>query len=350
MTYSLNTLTDARAAPTSPRAGVGRFAHEIVLVLGLVALVFWLLALASYSAQDPAFSTSGSGAAVRNWGGRFGAWLADASYFLFGFSVWWCFAAAVRAWLATLAHWMRGGAETGEAPAQLTRTRWAFWIGLAVLLCASTALEWSRLYRFEDRLPDHAGGALGYLVGPFGLKYLGFTGSGLVFVAFAVLGAAVVFRFSWSHVAERLGAFVVGFIEARREKRELAQDLEFGQRAARQREEVLIGERIEIEEHHPTPVLIEPLLVDVPKSERVAKERQKPLFTEMPDSKLPQVDLLDGALARQETVSSDTLEMTSRLIEKKLKDFGVEVRVVLAQPGPVITRYEIEPATGVKGS
>jgi S-DNA-T family DNA segregation ATPase FtsK/SpoIIIE len=350
MTYSLNTLNDARGDASSPRAGVGRFAHEIALVLGLVGIVFWLLALASYSAQDPAFSTSGSGAAVRNWGGRLGAWLADASYFMLGFSVWWCFAAAIRAWLATLAHWMRAGAEPGDGEPTLTRTRWTFWIGLAVLLCASTALEWSRLYRFEGRLPDHAGGALGYLVGSFGVKYLGFTGSGLVFVALVVLGAAVVFRFSWSHVAERLGAFVDGLVDARREKRELAQDLAFGQQAARQREEVLIEERIEIEEHHPTPVLIEPLLVDVPKSERVAKERQKPLFTDMPDSKLPQVDLLDGPQGRQETVSADTLEMTSRMIEKKLKDFGVEVRVVLAQPGPVITRYEIEPATGVKGS
>ena len=109
-------------------------------------------------------------------------------------------------------------------------------------------------------------------------------------------------------------------------------------------------ERIEIEEHHPVPVLIEPVIADVPKSERVAKERQKPLFTELPDSKLPQVDLLDAAGGRQETVSAETLEMTSRMIEKKLKDFGVEVRVVLASPGPVITRYEIEPATGVKGS
>ena len=70
----------------------------------------------------------------------------------------------------------------------------------------------------------------------------------------------------------------------------------------------------------------------------------------MPDSKLPQVALLDGAQLRQETVAPETLEMTSRMIEKKLKDFGVEVRVMLAQPGPVITRYEIEPATGVKGA
>jgi S-DNA-T family DNA segregation ATPase FtsK/SpoIIIE len=88
----------------------------------------------------------------------------------------------------------------------------------------------------------------------------------------------------------------------------------------------------------------------MPKSARVARERQKPLFNDMVDSRLPQVDLLDGAVARQDTVSPDTLEMTSRMIEKKLKDFGVEVRVVAASPGPVITRYEIEPATGVKGS
>jgi S-DNA-T family DNA segregation ATPase FtsK/SpoIIIE len=350
MTYSLNTLNNAGSRAPSPRGGASRFAHEIVLVLGLVALVFWLLALVSYSAQDPAFSTSGTGGAIRNWGGRLGAWLADASYFLLGFSVWWCFAAAIRAWLATLALWMRGSTEPPDTRPHLSRTRAAFWMALAVLLCASTALEWSRLYRFEARLPDHAGGALGYLVGPLGVKWLGFTGSGLVFVAFVVLGAAVVFRFSWSHVAERLGAQIAGWVEARREKREIAQDLAFGQQAARQREEVLLGERIDIVEHHPTPILIEPLAVEMPKSERVAKERQKPLFTELPDSKLPQVDLLDGAQTRQETVSPETLEMTSRLIEKKLRDFGVEVRVVLAQPGPVITRYEIEPATGVKGS
>jgi DNA segregation ATPase FtsK/SpoIIIE, S-DNA-T family len=349
MTYSINTLNDDGPA-THHRPGVGRFAHEIALVLGLAVLAFWLLALVSYSAHDPAFSTSGTGAPIRNWGGKMGAWLADASYFLLGFSAWWCFAAGVRAWLSTLARWMRAGALADEADHPMLRTRWTFWAGLVALLCASTALEWSRLYRFESRLPDHAGGALGYLVGPWGVKWLGFTGSGLVFVALVVLGAAVVFRFSWGQVAERLGARIDGLIESRREKREIAQDLAFGQQAARQREEVLIEERIEIVEHHPTPVLIEPLLPEVPKSERVAKERQKPLFSELPDSKLPQVDLLDGAQTRQETVSPDTLEMTSRLIEKKLKDFGVEVRVVLAQPGPVITRYEIEPATGVKGS
>ena len=352
MTYSLNTLNNP-APGTGPQRGVvGRFAHEIILVLGFVALVFWLMALASYSIGDPAFSTSGSDTPVRNWGGRLGAWLADGSLFLFGLSVWWCLAAGVRAWLSMLARWMRAGEDAPDQPTGFSHTQLAFWIGLAVLLCASTALEWSRLYRFEGQsgLPDHAGGALGYLAGPLAVKWLGFTGSGLVCIALMVLGSALVFRFSWSHVAERVGAAIVGFIESRREKREIAQDLAFGQQAAREREEILLEERSDIVEHHPVPVLIEPEVIDVPKSGRVAKERQKPLFMELPDSKLPQVDLLDGPQGRQETVSPETLEMTSRLIEKKLKDFGVEVRVVLAQPGPVITRYEIEPAIGVKGS
>jgi S-DNA-T family DNA segregation ATPase FtsK/SpoIIIE len=141
-----------------------------------------------------------------------------------------------------------------------------------------------------------------------------------------------------------------GWIEAWRERREREQDLAYGLVAAREREEIVHVEREEIEEHPPIAVVMETDKVEMPKSARVAKERQKPLFNDMVDSRLPQVDLLDGAVARQDTVSPDTLEMTSRMIEKKLKDFGVEVRVVAASPGPVITRYEIEPATGVKGS
>lgn len=358
MTYSLNTLNNSSRAGGMPaRSGWSRFANEFVLVAGFVLLAFWVLALLSYSVQDAAWSTSGDGGAIRNRGGRLGAWLADWSYFLLGFSVWWCFAAGVRAWLAALARWLRGQEllpeETPAETSWLARfaaSRSGFWFGLLMLMCASAVIEWSRLYSFEARLPGHGGGVLGYFVGPFSVKWLGFAGSALVSIGLGLLGSALVFRFSWGHVAEGIGAWIDTFIESRREKREIAQDMVLGQQAAREREEVLIEEREEIIEHHPTPVLIEPVLVEVPQSERVAKERQKPLFSELPDSKLPQVDLLDGAQTRQESVAPETLEMTSRMIEKKLKDFGVEVRVVLAQPGPVVTRYEIEPATGVKGS
>lgn len=352
MTYSLNTLNASAAAKSPPRTGAARFGHEIALVVGLLALVFWLLALVSYSAQDAAWSTSGARdvRSVANWAGRFGAWLADGSYFALGFSVWWCVAAGVRAWLSSLARWMRGGEVVAGAASPLVR-RATFWGGLVVLMCSSTALEWSRLYRFETFLPGHAGGVLGYVVGPASVKWLGFTGSGLLAIVLAVAGAALVFRFSWGHVAEFLGGRIDALVQSRLAKREVAKDVAVGRKAAREREVVVLEERTESEVHHPEPVqIIEPVLVDVPQSTRVVKERQKPLFTDMPDSKLPLVDLLDSPQQRQETVAPETLEMTSRLIEKKLKDFGVEVRVVAAMPGPVITRYEIEPATGVKGS
>lgn len=355
MTYSLDTLNTQNSPTTAAPGGVRRFTHEVGLILGLLGLLFWLLALLSYSSTDAAWSTSGNaqalGAAqiaIQNWGGRLGAYLADASYFLFGFSVWWLLAAGLSVWLASLAGWLR--ADTLDSRAHLTNYRLKFWLCLFLLLVASTGLEWSRLYRFEARLPDHAGGVLGYLVGTTGVKWLGFAGSGLALIALGVMAASAVFGFSWAHTAQRLGEWISNLIESRREKREIAEDLAVGKKAAKEREEILMDERIEIEEHHPIPVLIEPTFVDIPKSERVIKERQKPLFKDMPDSKLPQVDLLDGAPSKQEGVAPETLEMTSRLIEKKLKDFGVDVRVVAAAPGPVITRYEIEPATGVKGS
>ena len=353
MTYSLNTLNNdprqsgGEGAP--PPTGFRRFAQEIALTAGFVFLAFWFLALLTHSPADPAWTTSGTGGAVRNFGGRLGAWMGDLSFFLLGYSVWWCFAAALVTWLATLAARLReSDAPTHEG---WRYTRFAFWMGLALLLISSTGLEWTRMYRFEDRLPGHvSGGVLGYLVGPSSLSWLGFNGSGLIFIVFGVVGVSWVFRFSWGQTAENIGAWVDGLIVAWRERREREEDRAYGLVAAREREEVALEEREEIEIHHPEPVFIEPVVVEVPKSARVAKERQKPLFTEMVDSRLPQVDLLDEPPSRQETVSAETLEMTSRLIEKKLKDFGVEVRVVAASPGPVITRYEIEPATGVKGS
>jgi len=356
MTFRLHTLT-ASEAPAAAGARSRRRGGELLLFVALVLLAYWVLALLSHDLRDAAWSTSGDGGAVRNRGGELGARIADASYYLLGFSVWWVVLAAARAWLAALARGLRGP-ELPDAQAQepaswlgrLADSRAGFWLGLVLLLLASAVIEWSRLYSLEARLPGHAGGVLGYWVGPLALRWLGATGSALLAIMVWVLAVALVFRFSWGRLAERIGAGVQALIDAWRARRERAQDLALGQQAAREREEVVLEEREEIIEHHPEPVLIEPVRVEVPQSARVARERQKPLFAELPDSRLPQVDLLDAAGGRQETVAPETLEMTSRLIEKKLKDFGVEVRVVLAQPGPVITRYEIEPATGVKGS
>ncbi|MEY3887329.1 MAG: hypothetical protein RL650_1421 [Pseudomonadota bacterium] len=385
MTYSLRTLTNPSASADndarpelSESAGLMRFTQEIVLFIGAALLLFLALAMFSFSPKDPSWSGSGLGGAVVNWMGLVGAWLADGMYFCFGYSAWWLVALLGRLWLNAWAEWLRNDESALATPMNEEEANWktrsVFWIGLLLLMSASSALEWARLTRWDVFLPGTSGGALGFVVGQFSQKWLGFNGSTLLELACLALGLGWAFGFSWGQVCENLGAKIDGLMQSRQVKREMEEDLAMGQQALREREQ--LQSKLPIEPQlHPfenefeekplfaaagvaAPVFAEPLapmvieapVIDVPRSERVVKERQKPLFNELPDSKLPQVDLLDSLTQRQEGVAPETLEMTSRMIEKRLKDFGVEVRVVAAMPGPVITRYEIEPATGVKGS
>ncbi|HEU4458155.1 MAG TPA: DNA translocase FtsK 4TM domain-containing protein [Methylibium sp.] len=326
--------------------------QQVVVVLGAALWLLVALALATHSADDPAWSTSGTLDKPGNRAGVAGAWFADLAFFFFGHSAWWLLLIGATSWLAALARWLRASAKDRAPDAVVAdpheRSAWMLWLGIALLLSASCALESTRLWHFEASLPGrHGGGLVGHLLGGFSLRAIGFDGSGVFWIAVLLLGLPLALRFSWGTVAEAIGSMFDGWRERRQLRLDRAEDIRLGAKAQREREHQLEVERpaAAIE-----PVLIEPTVAELPKSERVAKERQKPLFVDLADTKLPQVDLLDAAPGRTETVTAESLEMTSRLIEKKLKDFGVEVRVVAASPGPVITRYEIEPAVGVKGA
>jgi S-DNA-T family DNA segregation ATPase FtsK/SpoIIIE len=147
---------------------------------------------------------------------------------------------------------------------------------------------------------------------------------------------------------ERIGAAVDTLIAAARRWREDRADRRIGEAQAAAREEVV--EHLREETHEREPLIVVPPPAPVARSERIVKEKQRPLFTDMPDSPLPPLSLLEDAPPATESVSADTLDYTSRLIERKLADFGVAVKVLAAYPGPVITRFEIEPAVGVKGA
>lgn len=324
------------------------------LALTAVLLVLLVLAMATHDLRDAAFSTSGQRDLVGNRVGSFGAWVSDGLLYLFGFSAWWLPLLALRGWLRSLAGLLRH--DDAAASRWSHRLRWC--VGVLLLIGASCALEWSRLYAFEDLVPGrHSGGVVGYVLGPLGMKGLGFAGSGVVWIVLLLTGMSWALRFSWGHLAESIGERIEQLREQHLEKREIKADQKAGEQAVKEREQEVEVER-EAERQlerdlglePDVPLFIEPPVVEVPQSTRVAKERQQTLFIDAGDAKLPQVDLLDAAPGRQETVTPESLEMTSRLIEKKLRDFGVEVHVVAASPGPVITRYEIEPATGVKGS
>jgi S-DNA-T family DNA segregation ATPase FtsK/SpoIIIE len=346
-----------------------------------VAFLYFVLILLSYHKADPGWSHGALVPKISNLGGRAGAWLADLMLFVFGFSAWWwcvCFLRLVWQGYRRLADKFIHEAEPEQEHEGEAVIRWT---GFVLMFAGSVGLEYLRLWSIKVELPRAPGGVLGQLIGHSANVAFGFTGSTLLLLALFGLGFSLFFQVSWLAVAERIGAAIETTIEWFRLRYEDRADRKQGEVAAVKRDEVVDHERAKYVEKHPpppppvkaepklgeaatpaaaapaapapapSPFKIEPQMVAVPKSERVEKEKQVALFAGLPgDSTLPPLALLDEAPPAQETVAVETLEFTSRLIEKKLSDFGVEAKVVAAYPGPVVTRYEIEPATGVKGS
>jgi len=220
--------------------------------------------------------------------------------------------------------------------------------GFALLIFASASLEGLRLHSLGLELPHAPGGVVGVAAGNALGVALGYTGATLLLLALAAAGLSLFTGISWLSAAERVGCALEAAWVSTLRAWERRQDRRLGALAREERDLVVQAEK-KREETHP-PLRIEPPVAEIRKSERVLKEKQAPLFDELPDTPLPPLKLLDDAKSDGEQVSPETLEFTSRLIEKKLSDFGVVVKVLAAYPGPVITRYEIEPAVGVKGS
>ena len=329
----------AAGGTLSPR--FARLVRESWWLLAVAVFVYLGLILASYTRTDPGWSFSGTGDPLGNRGGAVGAWLADLLLYLFGLSAWWLVIGGVVLVVAGFRRIVRPDDERDHPFALGT-------LGFGLALLASAALEAIRMWRLPAALPLAPGGAIGDAIGRAAAHAFGFNGATLLLlVAFAV-GLSLLFGISWLRVMERIGAGLEGLLAAVRRRRQEAADRRIGEEAAAEREHVVLQLReVEVERE---PVVVVPPVVHVPKSERVVKERQRPLFTDIPDSKLPPLSLLEEAPPAQETVGHETLEFTSRLIERKLADFGVSAKVLAAYPGPVITRYEIEPAVGVKGA
>jgi S-DNA-T family DNA segregation ATPase FtsK/SpoIIIE len=324
------------------------------LVVAVLAAYF-ILILASYSKADPGWSHASAVPQIANLGGRSGAWLADLLLFIFGFSAWWWCVGFLR--LVVRGYRRLGNrylllSEEERGEEEHSSEGVIRWVGFALLMAGSVGIEQLRMYSLAAALPRAPGGVLGELIGGGAYAAGGFTGGTLLLLLLFAVGFSLFFQVSWLSVAERTGALIEIVIESFGSLYGTYEDRKVGEVAAVKREEHVQEERARHVEKHveSEPIRIAPQVVTVVPSERVIKEKQASLFADIPDSKLPPLSLLDEAPPVQETVSVETLEFTSRLIEKKLSDFGVDAKVVAAYPGPVITRYEIEPATGVKGS
>ncbi len=318
--------------------------------LSLVLLMAWLVALLTHSMSDAAWSTSGwhenhsADMRTANWLGGFGAYLSDITLYIAGWSM-----SLLPIFL--LAYWQ----WPNRKPTRLA------WISILVLIVLSSMIEWLAGLAMDAALPSSAGGVIGGWIASLVLKGVPWLTSHQATLILALLISWLTvlqwsLSFRWSTLAEQLGGQIDNLRTAKQRREEAERDVTLGLQAAREREVQVLHDRVAVSQLHEEPSMPITTLIKVaqPKapavSKRVARESQHALFIDETSKQLPRVDLLDAPLAKQESVSTQTLEMTSRLIEKKLKDFGVDVRVIAAMPGPVVTRYEIEPATGVKGS
>ena len=343
-TLSYSTRPRASAQPLPER--IAALVHEarwlVIAALGL----YLALILIGFDKADPGWSQSADVETIANPGGRFGAWLADLMLYLFGLSAWW--------WVGLL--FMMVALGYHRINHWFSEDRRPLYIalgGFLIFLIASCGLEALRFWSLKAALPLAPGGMLGHEVGRLTATYLGFTGGTLLLMAVMIASFSLATGMSWLRFIETLGGLLETSWYGLIVMWEGWQDRRYGKVVAEKREATIDQELKKIEEA--PPVRIEPVALDIPlakKAEvRIEKERQAPLFFDAPGEALPPLHLLDEANhANDELPSAETLEFTSRLIERKLADFGVQVQVMSAHPGPVVTRYEIEPATGVKGS
>lgn len=345
-----------------------------MIALGALCLILWM-ALLTYNQNDPGWSHTSSTQQVQNAAGRAGAWFADVLFMALGYFAYiFPLLLAVKTW-------------------QIFRHRhqpwqWSGWlfswrlIGLVFLILSGAALA---DIHFQDTsgLPASAGGALGESLSALAVDALNIQGSTLLFLALFLFGLTVFTDLSWFKVMDLTGKITLDLIElvqslinrwwdARAQRKQLVAQLrEVDERVSEvaapilsdRREQTKVKERLIAREESLSKHMSErevrqaPVITPPPPpkpaepSKRVLKEKQVPLFEDPAVAgTLPPISLLDVAEKKQKSFSPESLEAMSRLLEIKLKEFGVEVVVESVHPGPVITRFEIQPGVGVKVS
>ena len=327
--------------------GRQRLVRDIALIIIAPFLLYLLVCLFTYSASDPGWSHSGSVTApLQNAGGRVGAFLADVLLYLCGYVA---FALPLIlgaiAWIALFGMDSDGDGDADLGPA----LRLVGIVGFVVAATGLLSLKIGAVAGFSAG----AGGILGKLVGDSLLRGFGMVGGNLFLIALLLISVTLATGLSWLAVMDRIGFWALKLPPLlSRYFRKSTQQASEWQAARAMREEREEVRKVETEKRAKRePVKIEPPAAPVvEKSERAKREQQIPLFHVSDGSGIPPLSLLDDPKPQPKGYDESTLETLSRQIEFKLKDFRIDAQVVGAYPGPVITRFEIEPAPGIKVS
>ncbi|MFQ3188174.1 MAG: S-DNA-T family DNA segregation ATPase FtsK/SpoIIIE [Gammaproteobacteria bacterium] len=317
--------------------------REAGMLLSCAIASYVLVALISYNAQDASWSHSGTNDQILNFGGIAGAWIADLLFYLFGF----------LSFLLPIMMFYNGiilVKTKNLSPEDRNQMLVIRWSGFILTLISGCALSGLHFGVDPNVMPLAAGGILGQITGNYFSHGLGFLGATVLHMALFLSGLTLFTGISWLALIDNIGKYTLVLIEKIIDRYYLTKDNMEGKKIRIDRQETFSAE-IEKKEQR-RPVKIEPVVQQVEQSVRVEKEKQIPLFhtSNSGQSGIPSLSLLDDPKPKTTGYSTAALEAMSHQLELKLKDFGIEVHVESVHPGPVITRFEILPAPGVKVS
>lgn len=320
---------------------ISRRLREAGMLLSFAVATYILVALVSYDSQDASWSHSGSNEIILNFGGIAGAWIADLLFYLFGY----------LSFLLPVMIFYNGIilVKTRHASAEdryhMLVIRWSGFVLTLISGCALSSLHFSVE---AGVMPLDSGGILGQIAGNYFSQGLGFLGATVLHLALFLAGLTLFTGLSWLALVDNTGKHTLKLIDKMLDRYYLIRDRAEGNRNRSQRE-IIVSVSKEKQEKR-KPIKIEPIVSQVEESLRVVREKQIPLFhsNNRGDSVIPPLSLLDDPKPSKTGYSASALEAMSRQLELKLQDFGIEIQVESVHPGPVITRFEILPAPGVK--
>ena len=336
-------MARARKSTQTTAPGLSAQVHRALregalYVFGALAFILWF-ALFTYDPADPGFSQATAGAEVQNGVGRVGALVADLLFNFFG----------RPAYLFTVMVFYLGWMLYREQKTQQALTKMDFALrfgGFLATLITSCAL--STLHFSPEGFNETAGGILGQVVGHSLESVMKLLGASTLLFVLWVASISLFLGISWLNVMDRIGRWCLLAFEKAQAKVDELRDRAEGRRQQAARQDVIEVEKKRTANR--TPPRIEPVIPALEPSARAERERQVPLFEPAAAGELPPLSLLDDPPAQKQGYSEESLEAMSRLVELKLRDFGIEVEVKSVSPGPVITRFELDPAPGVKVS
>ncbi|HFC8519180.1 DNA translocase FtsK [Neisseria lactamica] len=333
---------------------VANLIADALWLMGLAATLYLAISLISFDMGDPSWSRSSPAAEdAANLGGLFGAYVADVGYYLFGLSAWWWVAAAC----VVLYKDFRRHAKQA-LPGSYNRKIAA--AALFILTVFSPVLEYFALGgKYGDALPAGAGGMVGMRVGTIFEWLLGKSGSLLIILVVLLLSVSLLVQVSWLDVLDAAGGAVQNFLTASGRKisalgkrRTNAKtdgiDTYSTRRMVKEAKNITAQPLAPPEGSSSNRKSVAVSVAPPPKIQASLFEDDEP--GQAGEYHKPGINLLRLPDGEPVSINPAELERTAELIESKLAEFGIGVEVVSATSGPVITRYEIEPAQGIKGS